>query len=94
MSLIAVVSTLMAGNLMAVEEAEYSVSSQQDKFEIRQYAPSIVAEVTVDGDFENASNAAFRKLFNYIAGDNTGRITPRVSHKRAPIKKPPTIRRR
>ena len=58
---------------MAVEEAKYTVSVQQDKLEIREYAPSIVAEVVVNGDFEDASGAAFRKLFKYISGDNTGR---------------------
>ena len=80
----------MTGNLMAVEEAEYNVSTQQDKFEIRQYTPSIVAEVIVDGDFENASNAAFRKLFNYISGDNTRRdkiaMSAPVSQKQEPEK--------
>ena len=58
---------------MAVEEADYRVLLQQDALEIREYAPSIVAEVVVKGDFEDASSAAFRKLFNYISGDNTGR---------------------
>ena len=85
-SLVTVVSVLMAGNLMAVEEAEYSVSTKQDEFEIRLYEPSIVAEVIVDGDFENASKAAFRKLFNYISGDNTRRdkiaMTAPVSQKK------------
>jgi effector-binding domain-containing protein len=89
-ALAAAVSVLMAGNLMAVEEAEYTVSSQQDEFEIRLYTPSIVAEVIVNGDFENASSAAFRKLFNYISGDNTRRdkiaMTAPVSQKPEPEK--------
>ena len=89
-SLVAAVSVSMAGNLMAAEEAEYSVSTKQDEFEIRLYTPSIVAEVIVNGDFENASSAAFRKLFNYISGDNTGRdkiaMTAPVSQKPEPEK--------
>jgi len=72
-TLIAVLLTLSAGNLMAVEEAKYSVTEKQDKLEIRDYAPAIVAEVIVYGDFENASGEAFRKLFNYISGENTAR---------------------
>ena len=56
---------------MAVEEAKYTVLKQQDEFEIRQYAPSIVAEVVVEGEFTKASNRAFRKLFKFISGDNT-----------------------
>ncbi len=58
---------------MAVEEAKYTVSEKQDKLEIREYAPAIVAEVIVYDDFENASGVAFRKLFKYISGENNGR---------------------
>jgi len=62
---------LTGQNLMAVEEAEYTVAKQQDEFEIREYSESIVAEVVVKGDFKGAANNAFRKLFKYISGDNT-----------------------
>ena len=62
-SLIALLTILISGNLMATEEAEYSVSLKEDQFEIREYAPSIVAEVIVYADFEDASNDAFRSLF-------------------------------
>jgi effector-binding domain-containing protein len=60
-----------AGSAMAVEEAKYTVVAKQDKLEVREYAPSIVAEVIVNGDFEDASGEAFRTLFNYISGNNT-----------------------
>jgi hypothetical protein len=88
--LVAVLLTLMVENVVAVEEAKYTVLKQQDELEIRDYAPSIVAEVIVNGDFEDASGAAFRKLFNYISGDNTGRdkiaMTAPVSQKPEPEK--------
>ena len=71
--LIGVLAAVGAGDLMAVEEAEYRVSLQQAKFEVREYSPSMVAEVVVKGGFEDASSAAFRKLFNYISGGNTRR---------------------
>lgn len=75
---------------MAVEEAKYTVSEKQDKLEIREYAPAIIAEVIVYGDFENASSVAFRKLFNYISGENTARekiaMTAPVSQKPQPEK--------
>ena len=61
------------GTAMAVEEAKYAVIRVDDKIEIREYAPSIVAETLVNEDFEDAGNQAFRKLFKYISGDNTGR---------------------
>ena len=89
-TLIAILLTLMMGNVMAAEEAEYTVALKQDKLEIRDYAPSIVAEVIVNDNFEDASGAAFRKLFNYISGDNTGRnkiaMTSPVSQKPEPEK--------
>ncbi|MDH3902086.1 MAG: heme-binding protein [Xanthomonadales bacterium] len=89
-SLIALLTILTSGNLMATEEAEYSVSLKEDQFEIREYAPSIVAEVIVYADFEDASNDAFRSLFKYISGDNTRRdkieMTSPVSQKAEPEK--------
>jgi hypothetical protein len=62
---------LMAGAAMAVEEAKFEVVEQDGNFELRDYAPQIVAEVVVDGEFSSAGNRAFRPLFNYIPGDNT-----------------------
>lgn len=54
----------------AVEEAEYEVIRTAGEFEVREYAPSLVAEVVVDEPFEDAGNKAFRPLFNYIDGNN------------------------
>ncbi|HET6592123.1 MAG TPA: heme-binding protein, partial [Xanthomonadales bacterium] len=51
---------------LGVEEAEYRVLQQDGAIELREYAPSIVAETIVDADFEDAGNRAFRKLFRYI----------------------------
>lgn len=64
------VMMLVAGETMAGEEAEYSVVLEDDKFELRQYEPHIVAETLVDGDFEDAGSSAFKALFGYISGDN------------------------
>lgn len=55
---------------MAIEEPEYEVLSETDIYEIRRYAPYIVAEVDVDGDAGSAGNKAFRILAGYIFGDN------------------------
>ena len=46
---------------MAIEEPDY---------ELRTYAPYIVAEVDVQGDFDEAGRDAFRLLAGYIFGDN------------------------
>lgn len=55
---------------MAIEEPEYQVVGQYADFELRLYAPYIVAEVDVRGEFDNAGNEAFRILAGYIFGDN------------------------
>jgi effector-binding domain-containing protein len=58
---------------MATEEAPYKIVKTDDVFELREYAPQLLAEITVDGDLESAGNKAFRPLFRYISGDNTSR---------------------
>jgi len=59
-----------AMDAMAIEEAAYHVLKREDIFEIRDYAPHILAETVVEGDLEQAGNKAFRRLFRYISGDN------------------------
>lgn len=55
---------------MAIEEAVYTVVESDGAYELRDYAPHIVAEVAVDASMEAAGNQAFRKLFGYISGNN------------------------
>ncbi len=55
---------------MAIEEAPYKVEEKAGKFELRSYAPHIVAETLVDGTLEEAGNKAFNALFRYISGGN------------------------
>ena len=55
---------------MATEEAPYRLLKSDDMFELREYAPQVLAEIIVDGDLEGAGNKAFRPLFRYISGDN------------------------
>ena len=57
----------------AIEEAAYKVINVDGKFEIRDYAPHVLAETVVEGDFKGAGNAAFKRLFRYISGDNRSR---------------------
>lgn len=56
----------------SVEEAPYSSVLKDSAFELRDYDAFAVAETRVEADFENAGNIAFRKLFAYISGENTG----------------------
>jgi hypothetical protein len=55
---------------VGIEKAKYKVIEKEGKFEIRRYSPQIVAETVVDADFDDAGNIAFRRLFDYISGNN------------------------
>jgi len=55
---------------MATEEPSYQLTLQAEPFEVRQYAPLIVAQVEVPGDLSEASSAGFRLIANYIFGNN------------------------
>ncbi len=62
--------TLSLGTAMAYEEPNYDLIAQYPEFELRQYAPYVVAETVVTGDFKEVGNKAFRILFAYISGQN------------------------
>ena len=55
---------------MAIEEPPYQVLQQDGAFEIRQYAPQLVAQTWVEGDMDAASNRGFRRIANFIFGNN------------------------
>jgi len=57
-------------NVMAIEEAVYKAVEKDGRFEIRDYAPHILAETIVEGSLEDAGNKAFGSLFQYISGDS------------------------
>ncbi|EWT00201.1 heme-binding protein [Intrasporangium oryzae NRRL B-24470] len=52
------------------EQQVYEVVQEFDGFELRRYAPHVVAEVSVRGSFDDAGNRAFRTLVSYIGGNN------------------------
>ena len=51
----------------SVEEAPYELVENDGRFEIRDYASVVVAQTEVEA---GAGNRAFRRLFNYISGEN------------------------
>jgi hypothetical protein len=75
---------------VGIEKAKYEVIDKEGKFEIRQYKPQIVAETIVDASFDEAGNMAFRRLFNYISGENRKKesiaMTAPVNQKSGPEK--------
>jgi len=58
---------------MAIEEAAFNLIEKNKPFEIRDYAPYILAEVVVEGSLTSAGNSAFSVLFDYISGSNQSR---------------------
>ncbi|HYN68552.1 MAG TPA: heme-binding protein [Ornithinibacter sp.] len=55
------------------EQQPYDVVEQHDGFELRRYPAHLVAEVELDGSFEDVGNKAFGALFGYITGRNVSR---------------------
>ena len=55
----------------ATEEPAHKTLVKDGKYEIRQYEPTIVAEVEITGDMRRAGNSGFRPLADYIFGNNT-----------------------
>ena len=61
---------LIASTAMATEEPKYVLLEKSEPFELRAYAPLLIAEVKVDGDLDAASNQGFRLIAAYIFGKN------------------------
>ncbi len=64
---------------MAIEEPRFTVSLKSGPFEVRQYAPMLVAETLVQGDMDEASNRGFRRIADYIFGNNLSAQTGNAS---------------
>ena len=61
---------IFSNSIMATDEPEFKLILKEDKFEIREYAPKIIAQVEVFGDFDQASSKGFKVLADYIFGNN------------------------
>ena len=88
-----IAALLLAATAMtshAIEEPDFQVVQRLDAVEIRQYAPYVVAEVTVSGPADSAGNRAFPLLAGYIFGKNKGErkmaMTAPVTQTPAPVK--------
>lgn len=69
--LCALLILLFANVAMAIEEPKFAVTEQSGDFELRLYAPRVVAETFVDGSLNDASSAGFKRIADYIFGNNT-----------------------
>lgn len=82
------VALIVGMNAMAVEEAKYTLVERDGRFEVRDYAPHVLAETRVDGSLEDAGNQAFNRLFKYISGAN--RAVTDATNEEASVKIPMT----
>ncbi len=57
----------------SIEEPAYTVLEVREGYEIREYAPYIMAATTVTGSYDQATNQGFRIIADYIFGNNTKR---------------------
>ena len=55
---------------MATEEPKYTLIEKYEAFEIREYAPFLIAQTEVSGSFDERGGKAFRILIKYISGEN------------------------
>ncbi|MFT7002969.1 MAG: hypothetical protein ACJAWW_000303 [Sulfurimonas sp.] len=55
---------------MAIDEPKYTLIEKNDIYELREYAPYLVAQTEVTGNFDDMGGKAFRILFKYISGEN------------------------
>lgn len=53
------------------EQQVYQVVKELDDVELRAYDDCVLAEVRIDGSFQNVGNKAFNPLFSFISGRNT-----------------------
>ncbi|MDP3087889.1 MAG: heme-binding protein [Methylotenera sp.] len=58
---------------MATEEPKFTVVEKSGDFELRAYVARVVAETLVDGSLDDASGVGFRRIADYIFGNNTSR---------------------
>lgn len=64
------VSLSWTPSAMAYEEPSYDLVKTHEGIELRRYAPMLVVETDMPGGRDTGGNAAFRRLFDYIAGNN------------------------
>jgi len=69
-TILAVIALTFMGAVMATEEPQFSILKKTPPFELRSYAPMILAEVKVEGNLDEASSQGFRLIAAYIFGQN------------------------
>ena len=58
-------------SVRGIEHPKYTVLKKQHEYEIREYDSYLVAEVAVQGTQKESIRRGFKKLFDYISGNNS-----------------------
>jgi DNA gyrase inhibitor GyrI len=58
-------------SVRGIEHQKYAVLKKYQEYEIREYDSHLVAEVVVKGTQKESLRSGFRKLFDYISGNNS-----------------------
>lgn len=57
-------------SVRSIESPDYKVLNENEGYEVREYAPYLIAEVKVFAEYDDATNEGFRKIADYIFGNN------------------------
>ena len=69
-NILLLIALTFTGAAMAIEEPQFTILEKTPPFELRTYAPMILAEVKVEGNLDEASSQGFRLIAAYIFGQN------------------------
>lgn len=58
---------------MAIEEPRFKIVKQEDAFQLRDYETYVILSIDVESTKDEAVDAAFEPLLDYISGANTAR---------------------
>jgi hypothetical protein len=89
-ALVPIVSGCSVFGVRLYEQPEVEVFASDGPYEIRLYASTVVVETSAPGEFGESGNAAFRRLFRYIGGENAAREEIAMT---APVLQEPTVSR-
>jgi len=72
--LLLITAAAFSSAAVAIEKPEYEILHVDGEVEYRLYQAFIVAETEILGvsSWKDASNEGFRRLFDYITGENSG----------------------
>lgn len=69
-----ILSSCSVFGVLTVKEPAYQLVEKKQGYEIRNYPELTVVQTTVSAEYDDATNIAFNRLFDYISGENSGEV--------------------